>query len=151
MISSDASEPANPRPSQADRDLEAQQPSQAPAAGTANPTPSHPARAGRGGAGNYTESSSAAAEHEQSVAQETAQAVKKHKPSSAGAYAGRGGAGNWKEKGKRSEGEDDGETSRLEEMERKAKEVVDQGLKMPEKVVMAKDKKKGLGMNGGEH
>lgn len=150
MVSSDASEPANPPPYQADRDLEAQQPSHVPAAGTANTAPSHPARAGRGGAGNYTESPSAAAEHEQSVARETAQAVKKHKPSG-GAYAGRGGAGNWKEKGKRSEGEDDGEPSRLEEMERKAKEVVDQGLKMPEKVVMAKDKKKGLGMNGGEH
>lgn len=84
------------------------------------------------------------------MAQETAQAVKSHKSTGHGGYSGRGGAGNWKEgKDKGGGGEED--KGALEEMERKAMEVVDQGLKMPEKVVMAKDRKKGLGMNGGEH
>lgn len=112
-----------------------------------NPTPpvaetvSHPARAGRGGAGNYTESHSSAAEHERSVAAETAKAVKGSRSTGVG-YSGRGGAGNWKG-GAQEKVDDVEERERLEEMERKAREEVDLGLKMPEKAVTARDRKKG--------
>lgn len=84
------------------------------------------------------------------MAQETAKAVKASRPTGNG-YAGRGGAGNWKGGGEgKDDAADEGERSRLEEMEKKAREVVDQGLKMPEKVVTAKDRKKGLGLAGEE-
>ena len=82
------------------------------------------------------------ADHERSVAQKTAAAVKQH-PARATGLSGRGGAGNWKtDAAAREARRAEEERGRGEELERQAREAVDQGLKMPDKVHHAVEKTK---------
>ncbi|KAF4983223.1 hypothetical protein FZEAL_1326 [Fusarium zealandicum] len=119
----------------ASRDLEAQD-----LATTLAPPPDRasaqvPARAGRGGAGNYVNPADLPDAREQSeMADKTAAAISaslKRNQHQRGGLAGRGGAGNWKADEEQAR---EDERTRGEEMERKAKEAVEKGLKMPEKV-----------------
>lgn len=59
-----------------------------------------------------------------------------------GGMGGRGGAGNWAStaEGEGAAGDADGAGTKAEELERKAKEAVDKGLRMPEKVHHGRDK-----------
>ncbi|KAF9774800.1 hypothetical protein IL306_007174 [Fusarium sp. DS 682] len=103
-------------------------------------TANAPARAGRGGFGNYVNPEELPDAKEQAeMAQKTAAAVNaslKKNHVVRGGLGGRGGAGNWKhaisfEEEERMREE---ERSRGEELAKKVKEEVDKGLRMPEKV-----------------
>jgi len=132
---------------EAAKDLEAQEldtslpPLVATTSRSSNPGMSH---GGRGGAGNFVDSSEFARRQEEEDANETAAAVAKSRkaaPAQGGALGGRGGAGNWKGN-QQAPATVEREHKLGEEMERKVKEVVDQGLKMPEKVHHALEKNK---------
>jgi len=124
----------------ASRDVEAQNQQDGDAAAATstspvNPLPSAHARVGRGGAGNFVDTTTPSAqEHEKKVADQTTAAVKQQPPRGPG-LSGRGGAGNWKTDAAALEAKRDAEErGKGEELERKVKEVVDQGLRLPDKV-----------------
>ena len=98
-------------------------------------------RAGRGGAGNYVDHSTAD-QHEQSAAKATAAATSS-KQQARTAWAGRGGAGNWKGGDAEEATKDAQEEERLrgEALERKVMEEVDGGLRVPGKVLVAPEKR----------
>ena len=74
--------------------------------------------------------------------QQTAAAVRQQPPRAPG-LSGRGGAGNWRtDSAARDAKQAEEERGKSAEMERKAREVVDQGLKMPDRVHHAVDKTK---------
>ncbi|UNI14098.1 hypothetical protein JDV02_000769 [Purpureocillium takamizusanense] len=146
------------------KDLEAQQQQQqvdttaaAAAVGTSGHGAAAPAarRAGRGGAGNYVEAERlpSAREKEEDLAGEVKAAVASSLERKGGAGAassrgmgGRGGAGNWNtESGQedREREEEEGEGGKVQELERKVKEAVDKGLRMPDKVHHGRDKGSG--------
>lgn len=113
-------------------------------------------RAGRGGAGNYVEAERlpSARENEEHLAGEVNSAVASSLERKRGAAAsrgmgGRGGAGNWNLEQTASadggEEEEGGEGSKVQELERKVKEAVDKGLRMPDKVHHGRDKAGGSG------
>lgn len=106
--------------------------------------PSAPARIGRGGAGNFVDDAGGSAtEHERAAAQKTAVAVQQQ-PARTPGLSGRGGAGNWKTDAPALEARKaEEERNKGEELERKVRKVVDQGLQMPEKVYHATEKTKG--------
>ncbi|KAK9435978.1 hypothetical protein VB005_10783 [Metarhizium brunneum] len=123
----------------ADRDLERQDPVVTTVPDPA--TPGQPIRAGRGGAGNYIDPSQLPDADEKSrISKEVTAAVtsslKKH-PSRA--MGGRGGAGNWTgEEHEKPHGEEGGNAAH--ELERKVKEAVEKGLKIPDKVHHGREK-----------
>ena len=121
----------------APQDLEAQT---AEHTGTApSTTVPSAARAGRGGAGNFISAQDAQAS-EAAVANSTVEAMKQAPAQPrAGGYSGRGGAGNWKTQKEDDASEHD---AKGKDIEHKVKEVVEQGLKMPEKVHHALEKTK---------
>ncbi|KHN99596.1 uncharacterized protein MAM_02449 [Metarhizium album ARSEF 1941] len=123
----------------ADRDLERQD---AVAATVQDPAAAGQAiRAGRGGAGNYVDTSPlpGADDAGRSMSRQVAAAVassRRRQPRRA--MGGRGGAGNWtgeehERRRRRLRGDDDDDDA-AEELERKVREAVDKGLKVPEKV-----------------
>lgn len=70
------------------------------------------------------------------VAAAMTSSLKKHPHNAMG---GRGGAGNWAGDERERRDEEEGK-SRAEELERKVKEAVDKGLKMPERVHHGREK-----------
>ncbi|KAH7188393.1 uncharacterized protein B0J16DRAFT_93216 [Fusarium flagelliforme] len=123
---------------EADKDLEAQDLATDEVPPPDRTTANVPARAGRGGSGNYVNPSDLPDAREQDeMARKTAAAVNANlRKNPGGGLGGRGGAGNWKhaisfEEEERMREE---ERSRGEALERKVKETVDKGLRMPEKV-----------------
>ncbi|KPM37761.1 hypothetical protein AK830_g8794 [Neonectria ditissima] len=123
------------------QDLEAQNLSTSVAATPDRSSAQVPTRAGRGGAGNYVDPANMPdAREQEEMANRTAAAVnaslKKHHQVRGGLAAhGRGGAGNWKidDEDERKKAADE-ESALGVKLEQKAKDAVDQGLKMPEKV-----------------
>ncbi|CCT66246.1 uncharacterized protein FFB20_06549 [Fusarium fujikuroi] len=103
------------------------------------PSVNGPSRAGRGGFGNYVNPEELPdAKEQDEMAQKTAAAVNaslKKNHVARGGLGGRGGAGNWKHAISFEEEERMREEERLrgEQLAKKVKEEVDQGLKMPEK------------------
>ncbi|OAA38894.1 hypothetical protein NOR_06547 [Metarhizium rileyi] len=100
-----------------------------------------PVRAGRGGAGNYIDPSQLPhTDDKNRIANEVAAAVtsslKKHPHRAMG---GRGGAGNWTGEEQEPRKEDEA-GSTTEQLERKVKEAVERGLKIPEKVHHGREK-----------
>ncbi|SPJ81852.1 uncharacterized protein FTOL_09257 [Fusarium torulosum] len=99
-----------------------------------------PARAGRGGSGNYVNPEDLPdAQEQDEMARKTAAAVSaslKKNQAVRGGLGGRGGAGNWKHAVSFEEEERmrEEERSREEELQKRVKDSVDQGLKMPERV-----------------
>ncbi|KAF4470927.1 hypothetical protein FALBO_2169 [Fusarium albosuccineum] len=124
---------ASTKEDEASRDLEAQDLATDPIPPPDRSSAHVPARAGRGGAGNYVDPANLPdAREQQEMADRTAAAISaslKKNHHAHGALGGRGGAGNWK--GEEREVED---RSKGEELEKKIKEAVDKGLKMPERV-----------------
>lgn len=102
-----------------------------------------PARAGRGGAGNYVDPANLPDKREQELmAEKTAAAISKSLQRPArGGLGGRGGAGNWKvddEEAKKAAEEE--EKHKGEDLEQKVKDAVEKGLKLPERVHHGQDK-----------
>ncbi|KAG6070327.1 hypothetical protein E4U33_004251 [Claviceps sp. LM78 group G4] len=94
--------------------------------------------AGRGGAGNFVNAAQvpAAQEEDRTLAQEVSQAVSTSNPHT-NQMGGRGGAGNWAgEQQKKGAGLQSTE----EELERRVAEVVERGLKIPERVHHGREK-----------
>lgn len=118
--------------SQALQDLEAQERSAAPPDAFSSSGGHAFARAGRGGAGNYVDPAQLPDAHEQEEAVAAAVSARRKQQHPRGGLAGRGGAGNWKPEDE--SGLDEEKKSWGEELERKAREMVDKGLKMPEKI-----------------
>ncbi|KAK0389109.1 hypothetical protein NLU13_2684 [Sarocladium strictum] len=124
----------------ANKDLEAQNPesSTIPVPLASNPAVAGQyTRAGRGGAGNYVDPSTA---REQQNAEETltAKAAANVTPKVVNrmALGGRGGAGNYHQKAQE-EAEKEAEKAQAEALDKKAREEVDEDLKMPGKAVLA--------------
>ncbi|KAG5954832.1 hypothetical protein E4U57_003955 [Claviceps arundinis] len=94
-------------------------------------------RAGRGGAGNFVDAAQvpAAQEEERKLAQEVSQAVSTSH-SNTNQMGGRGGAGNWAGE----QQEEGAGLQSMEELERRVAEVVERGLKIPEKVHHGREK-----------
>ena len=112
-----------------------------------NPLPSAHARVGRGGAGNFVDTTTTTTnptaqkqQHERKVADQITAAVKSQPPRVPG-LSGRGGAGNWKTDAAALEAQRSAEErGKGEELERKVREVVDQGLRLPDQVHHALEK-----------
>ncbi|KFH48939.1 hypothetical protein ACRE_001260 [Hapsidospora chrysogenum ATCC 11550] len=115
-----------------------------------NPLPSAHARVGRGGAGNFVDTTTTTTnptaqqqqqqQHERKVADQITAAVKPQPPR-VPALSGRGGAGNWKTDAAALEAKRSAEErGKGEELERKVREVVEQGLRLPDKVHHALEK-----------
>ncbi|KAM0562141.1 hypothetical protein ACHAPJ_002585 [Fusarium lateritium] len=119
------------------QDLEAQNLATDEAPPPDRSTASVPARAGRGGSGNYVNPADLPdARERDEMAAKTAAAVNaslKRNHNVRGGLGGRGGAGNYRfeEDDKTRE---DGERTRGEELEKKVRDEVEKGLKMPERV-----------------
>lgn len=118
------------------QDLEAQKLDTTPAPPPDSSTTLTSVRAGRGGAGNYVDPANLPnAREQEEMADKTAAAIEaslKRNQNVRGGLGGRGGAGNWHEE---SEAAHKGEGGAKEEdLERKVKDVVDKGLKLPDKV-----------------
>ncbi|RSL61312.1 hypothetical protein CEP54_006276 [Fusarium duplospermum] len=127
---------------EAARDLEAQDLATNPAPPPDRKTTHLPARAGRGGAGNYVDPADLPdAREQEEMADKTAAAVsaslKRNSQHIRGGLAGRGGAGNWKTE---EEEREHHQKSKGEELEKKIKEAVEKGLKMPDRVHHSADK-----------
>lgn len=103
-----------------------------------------PARAGRGGAGNYVDPANLPNKREQEeMAEKTAAAISKslQRPHRGG-LGGRGGAGNWNQaddEEARKVAEEE-ERHKGEDLEQKVKDAVEKGLKLPERVHHGQDK-----------
>ncbi|KAM5351325.1 hypothetical protein ACJ41O_004048 [Fusarium nematophilum] len=131
------------------KDLEAQELATTPAPPPDRSTAHVPARAGRGGAGNYVDPANLPdAREQEEMADKTAAAVNaslKKNHHTRGGLAGRGGAGNWQaDEGEEHEAakRDEDDKAKGQHLEKKVKEAVEKGLKMPEKVHHGQDKKK---------
>jgi hypothetical protein len=130
-------------PDNTNKDLEAQHPdpSTQPLPSSNTPLPGQYARAGRGGAGNYVDPSTA---WEQQAAEEKITA-KASANAAAGkavnrmALGGRGGAGNYSQKTEEVPNWK-AETKKSSEIEQTVTEAVN-GLKMPPRAVLAGDRK----------
>lgn len=94
------------------------------------------ARSGRGGAGNFLDASQLPGPDEQERMASQAATIMceslQHNQARGG-LAGRGGAGNFQSAGDKDR-QEDGKTGKVEEVERRVREVVDKGLRIPEKV-----------------
>ncbi|GAB0131801.1 hypothetical protein EsDP_00000260 [Epichloe bromicola] len=98
-------------------------------------------RAGRGGAGNFIDPSQLPdAQGEARMSKEVTEAVtsslKKH-PQRMG---GRGGAGNWAGEEQKESADEEQGLSKTEELERRIKDAVEKGLRVPEKVHHGREK-----------
>ncbi|KAL7785519.1 hypothetical protein V8C37DRAFT_393905 [Trichoderma ceciliae] len=130
---------------EASRGLEAQElkaiastplPARSPAR---SPAPSHgPFGAGRGGAGNFVDPTTYAAQNQGQLADETGPAVasrlKNHPQPHRSGWSGRGGAGNFRsDLAAENERRQEDEKGRAVELDKKIKEAVEGALKLPEK------------------
>ncbi|KAF4973243.1 hypothetical protein FSARC_398 [Fusarium sarcochroum] len=95
-----------------------------------------PVKGGRGGAGNFVNPADLPDAREQDeMAKKTAAAVNASlkRNHNVGGLGGRGGSGNYRVE-ENDKTREDGEKTRGEELEKKVKDEVEKGLKMPEKV-----------------
>ncbi|KAM0253327.1 hypothetical protein ACHAQJ_007331 [Trichoderma viride] len=125
---------------EASKDLEAQELKAIAAAPSTAPWQGGSVRAGRGGAGNYVDPIQAAQSQDQ-LADETEAAVasslKKHPQPHRAGWSGRGGAGNFNSHQaaeKESRRQEEEESGKVAELDKKIKEAVEGSLKLPEKV-----------------
>lgn len=125
---------ASTKADEASRDLEAQSLDTTPAPPPDSSSTQTPTRAGRGGAGNYVDPSNLPnAREQEEMADKTAAAINaslKRNNNVRGGLGGRGGAGNWHNE-TQAAGDEEGKG---EQIERKVKETIDKGLKLPDKV-----------------
>ncbi|QPH01435.1 hypothetical protein C2857_005635 [Epichloe festucae Fl1] len=98
-------------------------------------------RAGRGGAGNFIDPSQlpdaqGKARMSKEVTEAVTSSLKKH-PQRMG---GRGGAGNWAGEEQKESADEEQGLSKTEELERRIKDAVEKGLRVPEKVHHGREK-----------
>ncbi|KAK2592911.1 hypothetical protein QQS21_009406 [Conoideocrella luteorostrata] len=99
-------------------------------------------RAGRGGAGNFMDPSELPGPQDRErMSKEVSDAVTSSLKKHPARMGGRGGAGNWAgDEQLQGKGDEEHETTKTEELEKKVMEVVEKGLKMPEKAHHGREK-----------